>query len=116
MPDQQKYIYEETYQIAILPDFLTIAYPTSDLPEKVGFICKIMYVTLYYNSHLYSIHLKESKGTKQLMMLFIHIIKVAWLPCQSASISYDSIKQEIFERLLAFESIEKYRDIAKLYK
>ena len=39
MPDQQKYIYEETYQIIILPDFLTIAYPGSELPEKVGFIC-----------------------------------------------------------------------------
>jgi len=39
MPDQQKYIYEETYQIVILPDFLTIAYPGSELPEKVGFIC-----------------------------------------------------------------------------
>ncbi|XP_012057179.1 PREDICTED: ubiquitin carboxyl-terminal hydrolase 5 [Atta cephalotes] len=35
MPDQQKYIYEETYQIVILPDFLTIAYPGSELPEKV---------------------------------------------------------------------------------
>lgn len=41
MPDQQKYVYEEIYQIVILPDFLTIAYPTSDVPEKVGFIYKI---------------------------------------------------------------------------
>jgi len=43
MPDQQKYIYEETYQIVILPDFLTIAYPSSDLPEKVRFVCQIVY-------------------------------------------------------------------------
>jgi len=43
MPDQQKYIYEETYQIVILPDFLTIAYPATDLPEKVRFVCEIIY-------------------------------------------------------------------------
>jgi len=38
MPDQQKYTYEEAYQIIILPNFITIAYPESNLPEKVRFI------------------------------------------------------------------------------
>ncbi|XP_066585269.1 ubiquitin carboxyl-terminal hydrolase 5 [Prorops nasuta] len=32
-PDQQKYIYEETYQIIILPKFVTIPYPTDGLPN-----------------------------------------------------------------------------------
>ncbi|XP_033328036.2 ubiquitin specific protease 5 [Megalopta genalis] len=34
-PDQQKYIYHETYQIVILPNFTMISYPTDNLPEKV---------------------------------------------------------------------------------
>lgn len=38
MPDQQKYTYEEAYNIVILPEFVTIAYPGSNLPEKVRLI------------------------------------------------------------------------------
>ncbi|XP_043255295.1 ubiquitin carboxyl-terminal hydrolase 5 [Colletes gigas] len=38
IPDQQKYIYHESYQIVILPDFETIPFPTNDLPKIVEFI------------------------------------------------------------------------------
>lgn len=34
-PDQQKYIYHESYQIIILPNFITIPYPTDNLPQEV---------------------------------------------------------------------------------
>lgn len=34
-PDQQKYTYHESYQIVILPNFITIPYPLDDLPKKV---------------------------------------------------------------------------------
>nr|XP_031833374.1 ubiquitin carboxyl-terminal hydrolase 5 [Nomia melanderi] len=34
-PDQQKYIYHHSYQIVILPNFITIPYPTDNLPEQV---------------------------------------------------------------------------------
>ncbi|XP_076637563.1 ubiquitin specific protease 5 [Colletes latitarsis] len=38
IPDQQKYIYHESYQIVILPDFETIPFPTDGLPKIVEFI------------------------------------------------------------------------------
>lgn len=38
MPDQQKYTYEEEYNIIILPSFWSIPYPSNDLPDKVRFI------------------------------------------------------------------------------
>ena len=34
-PDQQKYTYEETYKIVILPNFTTIPYPNEKLPILV---------------------------------------------------------------------------------
>ncbi|GAB1862828.1 Ubiquitin carboxyl-terminal hydrolase [Camponotus japonicus] len=40
MPDQQKYTYEEEYNIIILPDFWSIPYPSSNLPEKVELAVK----------------------------------------------------------------------------
>ncbi|XP_076283534.1 ubiquitin specific protease 5 [Lasioglossum baleicum] len=39
-PDQQKYIYHETYQIVILPNFITMPYPADNLPEKVVQVIK----------------------------------------------------------------------------
>lgn len=39
-PNQQKYTYDETYQIVVLPNFTTVAYPTSDLPEQVELAIK----------------------------------------------------------------------------
>lgn len=42
MPDQQKYTYEEEYNIIILPDFISIPYPSNNLPEKVRFIHRII--------------------------------------------------------------------------
>lgn len=35
MPDQQKYTYEESYEIVILPNFVKIPYPTTGLPDQV---------------------------------------------------------------------------------
>ncbi|XP_029173913.1 ubiquitin carboxyl-terminal hydrolase 5 isoform X2 [Nylanderia fulva] len=40
MPDQQKYTYEEEYNIIILPSFCSIPYPSSNLPEKVELAVK----------------------------------------------------------------------------
>ncbi|KAM0730160.1 Ubiquitin carboxyl-terminal hydrolase 5 [Formica fusca] len=40
MPDQQKYTYEEEYNIIILPNFITIPYPSNNLPEKVELAVK----------------------------------------------------------------------------
>ncbi|XP_050444906.1 ubiquitin carboxyl-terminal hydrolase 5 [Cataglyphis hispanica] len=40
MPDQQKYTYDEEYNIIILPDFLSIPYPSNNLPEKVELAVK----------------------------------------------------------------------------
>lgn len=34
-PDQQKYTYEETYKIVVLPSFESVPYPKDDLPEQV---------------------------------------------------------------------------------
>ncbi|XP_032667917.1 ubiquitin carboxyl-terminal hydrolase 5 [Odontomachus brunneus] len=39
-PDQQKYTYHDTYQIVILPNFTSIAYPANDLPEQLVFAVK----------------------------------------------------------------------------
>ncbi|XP_014477769.1 PREDICTED: ubiquitin carboxyl-terminal hydrolase 5 [Dinoponera quadriceps] len=41
-PDQQKYTYHETYQIVILPNFATLAYPSSDLPEQLQLAVKVI--------------------------------------------------------------------------
>lgn len=40
MPDQQKYTYHETYEIVILPNFTTIPYPSSGLPEQLELAVK----------------------------------------------------------------------------
>lgn len=40
MPDQQKYTYEEEYNIIVLPDFWSIPYPSNNLPEKVELAVK----------------------------------------------------------------------------
>ncbi|KMQ97752.1 ubiquitin carboxyl-terminal hydrolase 5 [Lasius niger] len=42
MPDQQKYTYEEEYNIIILPSFWSIPYPSNDLPDKVGLAVKTL--------------------------------------------------------------------------
>lgn len=42
MPDQQKYTYEEEYNIVILPEFWSIPYPSTDLPDKVSLAAKII--------------------------------------------------------------------------
>ncbi|XP_003395686.1 ubiquitin carboxyl-terminal hydrolase 5 [Bombus terrestris] len=34
-PDQQKYTYHESYEIVILPNFITVPYPTDNLPQEV---------------------------------------------------------------------------------
>jgi ubiquitin carboxyl-terminal hydrolase 5/13 len=39
-PDAQKYIYEEQYQIIVLPDHTTFSYPNDDLPQIVCIILK----------------------------------------------------------------------------
>ncbi|EFN75726.1 ubiquitin carboxyl-terminal hydrolase 5 [Harpegnathos saltator] len=39
-PDQQKYTYHETYEIVILPNFITIPYPSDDLPEQLELAVK----------------------------------------------------------------------------
>lgn len=44
MPDQQKYTYDETYKIVILPNFVTINYPQDNLPGKVKEYMKFWYV------------------------------------------------------------------------
>ncbi|CAL1686614.1 unnamed protein product [Lasius platythorax] len=42
MPEQQKYTYEEEYNIIILPSFWSIPYPSNDLPDKVGLAVKTL--------------------------------------------------------------------------
>ncbi|XP_015111541.1 ubiquitin carboxyl-terminal hydrolase 5 [Diachasma alloeum] len=35
VPDEQKFTYEDTYQIVVMPKFSTVDYPNNDLPEHV---------------------------------------------------------------------------------
>ncbi|EZA52425.1 ubiquitin carboxyl-terminal hydrolase 5 [Ooceraea biroi] len=42
MPDQQKYTYDESYRIVVLPEFTSIPYPASNLPEKVEQAIKVI--------------------------------------------------------------------------